>query len=126
MLWATLDRHPLLVPEVEASVFDVFARKCEQLSARLLCVGGALDHVHLLLQVHPDHGVSHIAKELKGASSHFVNQRLRPGFDFRWQSSYTALSVGESELDRVYKYVRDQKLHHQKGGLIVAMEPPPG
>jgi putative transposase len=43
-----------------------------------------------------------------------MNELLTATDRFNWQTGYGAFSVSESQASRVFKYIRDQKRHHQK------------
>jgi REP element-mobilizing transposase RayT len=56
-------------------------------------------------------------KLLKGESSHWINKENILGNDkikFKWQEEYFAVSVSESVLDRVRRYIENQETHHHK------------
>ena len=55
-----------------------------------------------------------IIKQIKGSSSHYINQQSNLIDKFAWQTSYAAHSVSESVVDKVYEYIFKQKQHHQK------------
>jgi len=51
---------------------------------------------------------------IKGESSFWINQnKLVPG-KFEWAVEYYAVSVSESDVERVRKYIRNQEEHHRK------------
>ncbi|WP_406603617.1 transposase [Niabella agricola] len=53
-------------------------------------------------------------KQVKGSTSHYINQQnFIPG-KFAWQTGYAALSKSESVKDKVFEYIRNQKAHHAK------------
>lgn len=53
-------------------------------------------------------------KNVKGESSHWVNQENLTKVKFVWQVGYGAFSVSESNVDNVEQYIRNQKEHHKK------------
>jgi hypothetical protein len=52
--------------------------------------------------------------DVKGSSSHFINQNHIIPHKFSWQKGYAAYSVSESAVERVFEYIKYQKLHHLK------------
>jgi REP element-mobilizing transposase RayT len=58
--------------------------------------------------------VKDILKNVKGKSSHWVNQENLGHRRFAWQTGYAAYSVRESDLHVVEKYILNQKEHHRK------------
>ena len=51
---------------------------------------------------------------VKGKSSEWINDQKFAKGRFSWQEGYGAFSYGRSQLDRVYKYIANQKKHHAK------------
>ena len=78
----------------------------------VLAPNGTSDHVHLLVSVPATVSVAALVKQVKGVSSHFVNEVIMPEGEFRWQGSYGAFSVGADGVDALVQYVKDQKTHH--------------
>jgi REP element-mobilizing transposase RayT len=72
------------------------------------------DHVHVLLDLPTNMTIENLAHDLKGASSHWLNeQRLCPG-RFAWQRGYGAFSVSHSMVEQVVRYIERQEEHHRK------------
>ena len=53
-------------------------------------------------------------KQIKGASSHKINNRNIIKSKFGWQLGYGAYSVSESQVPKVKEYIKNQKEHHKK------------
>jgi len=84
------------------------------------CVGGYNDHVHCLFRIRNDQVVNEVLRLLKGESSRWINKTNLTRGKFEWQKEYLALSVSESQIDRVRMYIRNQETHH--GGKSSADE----
>jgi putative transposase len=80
------------------------------------------DHVHVAISIPPKVSVATITVQLKGASSHSVNDEFVAHQSFAWQAEYSVLSFSEKLLSRIVEYVKDQKKHHAENTLDVAME----
>jgi len=72
------------------------------------------DHIHCLFLQNPQKTIADILKQIKGASSHFINQQDLINDKFAWQTGYGAFSVSESGTGKVFEYIANQKQHHQK------------
>lgn len=70
------------------------------------------DHVHGLIDLPTNKSIEDTMQLIKGASSFWINKQIN--FQFRWAKGYAAFSVSESNLDRVVKYILNQKEHHRK------------
>lgn len=84
------------------------------LGCRVRAINGTGDHLHILFLLNPNHAVKDILKNVKGESSHWVNQQNFAARKFAWQTGYAAYSVRESDLHIVEEYIQNQKEHHRK------------
>jgi REP element-mobilizing transposase RayT len=124
VVWATWDRLPLLVGEVEQRVHRAIAAKCTELGVDVIALGGVEDHVHLLVKLPPTVALAHLIGAVKGASSHLVTHEIHgAGQFFKWQGAYGAASVSPRALDEVSAYIAEQKAHHAARSLLPQWEP---
>lgn len=77
-------------------------------------VNGMPDHVHLLFMQNPKLSVTDIIKQVKGNTSHWINEKKLISEKFAWQTGFAAFSVSDSHLDRVINYIKNQKTHHSQ------------
>jgi len=70
------------------------------------------DHIHCLFMLNPKKSITEVIKKIKGSSSRYINQNNLMNDNFAWQVGYAAFSVSESVVERVYKYIQNQKAHH--------------
>ncbi|BCM91450.1 hypothetical protein IAD21_03323 [Abditibacteriota bacterium] len=64
-------------------------------------------------------------KQVKGASSLFVNTQLSPLEHFKWQHEYAAFSVSRWDRHKIATYINNQKEHHAAGTIKSQLELPP-
>ncbi len=121
-VWATWDRHPLILPAFERNLWRELQREVVAQECRLLAAGGMEDHVHLLVQFRATLTVADFLQRVKGASSLWVNEQIRPDFHFKWQGAYGAFSVGREQVPTIRDYIKNQKRHHAENTLIAAYE----
>ncbi len=120
--WSTKNRQPMITPEVEARLYPYIAYKCKELGYRLHAIGGTEDHLHVLLSLTPTQVVAEVAKNLKGASSHYINKESGLDALLYWQDGYGVVTLRQSEIPKVVKYIQQQKGHHQQGTLSALLE----
>jgi len=78
-------------------------------------IGGIENHVHLVVTVSPTLLISEWIGQLKGGSSHDVNQAMEKRQKvLQWQVGYGVVSFGTRDLDWVKAYVRNQRQHHDR------------
>lgn len=117
-VWATWDRWPLVVPQVEQAVYSAILAKCRALTCEPVAIGGMPDHVHLLVRLSTTLAVADLVKGVKGASSHLISHETAPAEYFKWQGSYGAFTVGKDAVERVRHYIERQREYHVGGQIV--------
>jgi putative transposase len=112
-VWATKDRAPLIHPSIEQKVLKFIEQQLQQQGCKVEVINGMSDHVHCLFLLNRQKSIAEVIKQIKGSSSHFINQNNFIPLKFAWQTGYGAFSVSESGVNRVFEYIKNQKLHHQ-------------
>jgi REP element-mobilizing transposase RayT len=72
------------------------------------------DHIHLLIGIGPNCCLSDLVRDVKSGSSKYINDNKFVRGHFEWQSGFGAFSLGHSQLERIFAYIRNQEEHHQK------------
>ena len=122
LVWTTRRRLPLILPEIEERLYSVILGKCRDLECHVLALGGVEDHVHLFVQFPSKLAIAKLMKNVKGASSHFVNHEIPDAERFEWQAGYGAFTVSKRSTEMVMDYVRNQKQRHKENQLIDELE----
>lgn len=115
MVWATRLREPLLTGTLEKLAHQVIRSEARDLGCTVLAIGSMPDHLHLLVRVPGRVSAAELAKQVKGSSSHALNEALPDGEGFRWQEGYGAFSVSRSHVRQVAAYVERQRERHASG-----------
>jgi REP element-mobilizing transposase RayT len=113
-IWSTKERIPLIHSMVEHKIHLFIADQLKELGCPVRIINGMPDHMHCLFLLNPQKSISEVIKQIKGSSSHYINQNKLMSDKFAWQTGYAAYSVSESGIDRVIDYLNNQKQHHQK------------
>jgi len=113
-IWSTKERQPIILPSIENNVFDYMRIQFNELNCPARTINGMPDHVHCLFLLDPRIAVANIIKQVKGSSSHWINEQNLIREKFAWQTGYAAYSVSESSVEKVFVYIENQKQHHQK------------
>ncbi len=113
LLWSTKNRESFLTKGVRQVVFNHIRENCKKKSIRLITVNGYTDHAHTLISLGKDQTISKLAQLVKGESSFWINSNHIIKHKFEWQDEYYAASVGESELEKIKKYIDNQEEHHK-------------
>jgi REP element-mobilizing transposase RayT len=78
-----------------------------------IAIGGAADHVHMLVSLPPTLSVAKALQLLKGNSSKWIHETFPKMRSFEWQQGYGAFSIGVSGIDATASYIRNQTEHHR-------------
>ena len=114
IVFGTKGRQRWLSDQARPRLFDYMGGIGQRTGAGVRTLGGAEDHVHVLVELAPDSAVSDFVRTLKANSSRWL-RRAAPGFDgFTWQAGYSSFTVSESAAPDIAAYIRDQARHHRK------------
>jgi putative transposase len=124
LTWHTKESLPLLTPQVRDLVHRCLRQRIVNTPGAFVHeIGGIETHTHLVLSVPPTLLLSELVGQLKGASSHEVNEQLGLGGKrLQWQAGYGIVSFGTGDLEWVKEYVRNQAEHHASGRLCGRLE----
>lgn len=79
--------------------------------------------MHIAVTVPPTLTPSEFIGQLKGGSSHDVNQEVgQRDKILQWQAGYGVVSFGTRDLGWVKEYIRNQREHHAKGTVHERLE----
>ncbi len=114
LVWHTKNSMPLLTPKVEPMAHRYLKQRImDTPGAFLHAIGGIETHVHLAVTVPPKLTPSEWIGQLKGGSSHDVNEEIgMRNKSLQWQSGYGVVSFGTRDLPWVIDYVLNQRSHH--------------
>ncbi|GJD22242.1 hypothetical protein RIVM261_071980 [Rivularia sp. IAM M-261] len=94
---------------------EVFVRVLESNNSKLTDCNGEPDHVHLLIDLHPDNNISDLVASLKSASSRILRERYKSTIDKYywgkaklWHDSKCIVSCGGAPLETVKQYIQNQ------------------
>lgn len=112
-VWTTKNRRPFMTKKVKRQVIEHIKENAIEKDIYIDSIEGGKEHLHILISLGAKQTVSEIAQLLKGESSFWINTEILIEGEFGWQDEYFAVSVSESVLPRVRKYIRNQKEHHK-------------
>ena len=113
--FSTKDIKPLIKNTFESVLYSKIRGKIEEeFNSYVKEIGGTEDHIHILFKLNPSFRITDILKNIKGETSHWINQNGFLEEKFTWQKSYDAYSVDESKVNLVAEFIRNQKEYHLK------------
>ncbi len=112
-VWSTKVPEPLLTKSIRPVVFVHISDNAKLNGIFLDRVNGHIDHVHCLISLSATETIAKTIQLIKGESSFRINKNKLVPANFEWQDEYFAVSVSESQVNNVRKYIDNQEAHHQ-------------
>jgi len=115
LIFTTKNGIPFLInKEQRVAVFEHIQQNSKEKEIWLDQVNGHKEHVHCLISLGKEQTISKIAQLIKGESSYWINKNKIIPHKFEWQDDFWVVSVSESHLIAVRKYIQNQEEHHKK------------
>ena len=105
-------RRPVLVNGVDTRLKELIIEVCNQLNVDIIEMEIMPEHVHLLLEVHPQLGIHKVIKQIKGYSSRILRNEfswLKSRIPTLWTNSYFISTVGGAPFAVIKQYIENQK-----------------
>ena len=119
IIFCTKGRKFLIPQDVEGNLYSYMAGIARRSKDALIEINGTLDHVHILVKLHPENSISKFVKELKSYSTSWMKKE---GIEnFCWQRGYAAFSCSKQSVVKIAEYVRKQKQHHAEKSFVYEM-----
>ena len=115
IVFVTKYRRKVLAQPMLEAMKPVLKRVLSANQSLLVEFNGETDHVHLLIDLHPDNNISDLVASLKSASSRVLRQRFKEEIDKvywgkakLWHDSKCIISCGGAPLEAVKEYIQSQ------------------
>jgi putative transposase len=95
--------------DAEGIIHDFIREQLRAQGCPVRIINGTPDHVHCLFLLTPKKSIADVIKQVKGSSSHFINEQQFIGKKFAWHNGYGAFSVSDSAVEIVFKYIKKNK-----------------
>jgi putative transposase len=116
MVFVTKYRREVITSAMLERLREIFANICIKTKCQLTEFSGEADHVHLLVDFHPDNRLSALIGSMKSGSSRIIQKEFadelskayrQPAF---WSGSYYVASTGGAPIERVKAYIKSQEV----------------
>jgi REP element-mobilizing transposase RayT len=113
-VFAVKYRQAVIAKDWKNILLGVIGNLINENNCKTIIVNGVEDHVHCFFGLKPVVSVSELMKAVKAKSSKYINDHKLTPERFEWQEGYGVFSYGQSQVDKVYKYILNQEEHHKK------------
>lgn len=111
-VWAVGGQRPLLQRSVRTVLSAHMLKSAEEKGIRILKANGGVDHLHLLLHLHPAQNLAQLVRQLKSESMDWLNTTQIVSEPFQWEEDYVAYSVSPNVIRQVSEYIDRQEEYH--------------
>lgn len=115
IVFVTKYRRKVFTQPMLDAMKPVFERVLDANQCELTDFNGEADHVHLLIDLHPNNNISDLVASLKSASSRVLRQDFKDEIDKvywgkakLWHDSKCIVSCGGAPLEIVKQYIQEQ------------------
>ena len=112
VVFAVQWRRNLIEPEWEERLHKYMYGILQEHGQKSIAINGMPDHVHIFFSMSTSCRLSDLVREIKKATNQFINENKLSKRPFAWQGGFGAFSYSRSQMDRVVKYILNQKEHH--------------
>lgn len=112
-VFAVKFRAALIDPVWEEDLHKYITDIVQANNHKMLTINSAFDHSHMFVGLNPAQSISDMMQMVKADSSKFIRRKCFTKARFQWQSGYGAFSNSRSQINRVIKYILNQKEHHK-------------
>ena len=114
IVFGTRNRIPAITRSRKEELYKYVSGILENKNCHLFRINGVEDHLHILTDIHPTIAVSSLVKDIKVATSLYIQEnRLFPHF-VAWQEGFGAFTYSIREKDILIEYIKNQEEHHRK------------
>ncbi|NOX88004.1 MAG: IS200/IS605 family transposase [Calditrichaeota bacterium] len=113
-VWGTKNRQPFLTPTNKKLIICHIRENAEKHNIYIDFINGHREHLHCIISLNKDQTIAKVMQLIKGEVSHWINKNRITKTKFEWADEYFAVSVGESQLNRVREYIKNQEKHHRR------------
>ena len=113
LVFSTKNRDKLISRELKPKLLSHIRENSEKKEIYIDFINCVDEHCHILISLGASQSISDVARLIKGESSNWINKNKLSKIHFSWQEEYIAVSVSESQINRVREYIKNQEEHHR-------------
>ena len=114
LVFSTKNREPFITSTIETELHPYMATIFRKHDSPSLIIDGTPDHIHTLFALGRTITIADLVEEVKTGSSKWIKTKGREFKNFHWQKGYGAFSIGQSNVEQLKRYIRNQKQHHRR------------
>ena len=114
LVLVTKYRNKCFTPELLNRLEEIFREQCKKWDVSVLEFGGETDHVHLMLEMHPNIEPAKLINSLKTVSSRLIRKEFSAHLaryywePVLWSRAYCLITAGGAPLSILKNYIQNQ------------------
>jgi len=113
-VWGTQNRVAFITKDKKRIIIDHIKENAKEKGIYIDFINGSKEHIHCIISLNQDQNISKVMQLIKGESSFWINKNKVTMKKFAWADEYFAVSISESNLNKVREYIKNQEEHHRK------------
>ncbi|MBI5215208.1 MAG: IS200/IS605 family transposase [Ignavibacteriae bacterium] len=114
----TKNRQPMILEFHRERIEKYVTGIIQNNESKLYSIYANPEHVHFLVSRSPHLSEEAFVTIIADSSTKFINDNKLSQGRFDWQQSCSAFSVSKSDVDKVCKYILNQREHHRKTSFM--------
>ena len=120
-VFSTKERQRTIADDIQPRLWAYMGGIARTNKMKALAIGGVADHAHLLLSLKPDMPIAKAVQLIKSGSSKWMHEEVGRKL-FWWQESYSAFTIGVSQIPVTVRYIENQPEHHRRRSFAEELE----
>ena len=112
VVWCSKYRRKVLVEDVATRLKNLIIEIANSLGANIIELETDNDHIHILVEVDPQFGISKLVRKLKGKTANVLRKEfpyLKSRVPTLWSNSYFVSTAGGAPLSIIKEYITNQQ-----------------
>jgi putative transposase len=114
IVFSTKNRERVLHEDRRTDLFRYIWGILRNQRCHLYRIGGVDDHLHLFNSLHPSVCLADLVKDIKLASSDWIQKNGIFRRFTHWQEGYGAFTLAYRDKDALIEYIKSQPEHHRR------------
>ena len=112
-VWGTKNHASLISNEHKSEIIKHIKVNAKSKGIYIDFINGYKNHIHSIISLDKNQTLSKVMQLIKGESSFWINKKRLSNGKFEWADEYFAVSVSESQINKIRDYIKNQEEHHK-------------
>lgn len=116
IVWCVKYRQEILFGDLKEDLIEILKNIAKDNDFEIIELNIDKDHIHMLVNLSPQHYIPNVMKALKGVSARLLFKKYKDDLKDKlwsknlWNPSYFISTVSDNSRDEIIKYIKSQGL----------------